>query len=331
MSDDHQISRRTFIRLAVTSAAVAGAASAIAPIGAFGADAGSNAPIGKMPMRALGKTGRNVCLFSLGGQALLEQPGNRDKAVEIINRAIDLGVNYIDSSADYGRGCSEEYIGEVMATRRKEVYLATKNNSRNYDGAMKELETSLTRLKTDHLDCWQMHNVRTQHDLDQIFAANGVLKALEKARDEKITQFVGITGHYDPFILKTAIERYPFDTILMAINAADRSLPGVGNQYSFIDNLLPTAVEKKMGIIAMKIPARGRMLRPDGVSTMHQAMGYVLTHPVSTVIIGISRISELEENIRIAADFKPFKREEMASIEALAKPYYEEATFFKHM
>lgn len=276
-----------------------------------------------MPLRPLGRTGHQVRIFSLGGQATLEQAGTEEASVAIINRAIDLGVNYIDTAAAYGQGVSETYIGKVMATRRKEVFLATKTNDRTYDGSMRLLERSLKQLQTDHLDLWQNHNVRTQDDLDRMFAKDGAVKAMEKAREEKIVRFLGITGHKDPFVLRKAIEQYPFDTILMALNAADR------HEASFIDHLLPVAVEKKMGIIGMKIPARGRIFRPTGITSMEQAMRYVLTLPVSTVIVGISSVKELEENVTIANNFAPLTAQESRALEDLTKPYYADATWFK--
>lgn len=276
-----------------------------------------------LPKRKLGKTGYEVGIFSLGGQATLEQPGKEKESVEIINRAIDLGVNYIDTAAAYGQGISETYIGKVMKERRKEVFLATKTHYRSYDGSMKLLEKSLKQLQTDHIDLWQLHNVRTEEDLRKIFSGNGAIKALEKARSEGVVRFLGITGHYDPFVLKKAINEYNFDCILMALNASDR------HNKSFIDNLLPFAVEKNLGIIGMKIPARGRIFHQNGITTMKQAMEYVLTLPVSTIIVGISNIKELEENIHIARNFKPLSKKEMRELEALTRSYYEEASWFK--
>jgi aryl-alcohol dehydrogenase-like predicted oxidoreductase len=276
-----------------------------------------------MPFRPLGSTGYRVRIFSLGGQATLEEGERDDDAAAIINRAIDLGVNYIDTSRVYGRGVSETYIGRVMKSRRKEVFLATKTRDRSYDGSMRSLEESLKALQTDTIDLWQLHNIRTDDDLDQIFAKDGAVKALERARDEKIVRFVGITGHRDPFVLRKAIERYPFDSILMALNAADR------HKASFIENLLPVAVEKKMSIVGMKIPARGRIFREGGITTMKQAMSYVLSLPVSTIIIGISTLKDLEENVRIAEEFQPLKPEEMLALENLTKPYHQDAAFFK--
>jgi aryl-alcohol dehydrogenase-like predicted oxidoreductase len=320
------LNRREFLRIAAGSAAALGAASTLQPLSSFAETTAAAAP---MPTRPLGRTGFQVPLFSLGGQGLLEHPGHTDEAVAIINRALDLGVKYCDTAHWYGGGSSESYYGEALKTRRNEIYLATKSGERSYDGAMRDLETSLKRLQTDRLDCWQMHHVRNQDDVEKIFAPNGALKAFLKARDEKITRFIGITGHLNPFVLKDAIGRFNFDTILMALNAADKNLPGPGNESSFIENLLPAAVDKKLGIIGMKVPAIGRIFQPGGVTTMRQAMSYTLSLPVSTVIIGIKTIPELEENIRIAQTFKPLTAAEMAELERLTHPYYAEATFFK--
>jgi aryl-alcohol dehydrogenase-like predicted oxidoreductase len=320
------LNRREFLRIAAGSAAALGAASTLQPLSSL---AETTAAVGPMPTRPLGRTGFQVPLFSLGGQGLLEHPGHTDEAVAIINRALDLGVKYCDTAHWYGGGSSESYYGEALKARRNDIYLATKSGERSYDGAMRDLETSLKRLQTDRLDCWQMHHVRNEDDVEKIFAPNGALKAFLKARDEKITRFIGITGHLNPFALKDAIGRYDFDTILMALNAADKNLPGPGNESSFIENLLPAAVEKQLGIIGMKVPAIGHIFRPGGVTTMRQAMSYTLSLPVSTVIIGIKTIPELEENVRIAQTFKPLTTAEMVELERLTRPYYTEATFFK--
>jgi aryl-alcohol dehydrogenase-like predicted oxidoreductase len=260
----------------------------------------------------------------------------KDQAIEIINRCIDLGINYIDTSAAYGRrgnsndegrlqGTSERHVGEVMKTRRSEVFLATKTHDRSYDGAMRHLESSLENLQTDTIDLWQIHNIKGggDEDIDRIFADDGVIKALEKARDEKIVRFLGLTGHADPDPMKELIDRYPFDAVLMALNAADK------HYNPFIEKLLPTAVEKNMGIIGMKIPARDRIFSNGGIISMKEAMSYTLTLPVSTIIVGIDKIPELEENIRIAQEFEPLSEDELLAIEEKVKPHHEHLLFYK--
>ncbi|HTY59744.1 MAG TPA: aldo/keto reductase, partial [Bacteroidota bacterium] len=265
-------------------------------------------------------------LFSIGGQATLELEGAHDEAIRIINRALDLGVNYIDTAPLYGGGASERYIGEALKGRRNDAFLASKTDDRSYDGSMRSLEGSLKRLGTDHLDLWQIHNVQTSSDVDFILSRQGAVRALERAKDEGIVRFTGITGHRDPFVLKRAIESHPFDAILMAINPADR------HSASFIDNLLPTAVRLNMGIMAMKVPSRGKIFRQGGVTTMELAMRYALSHPVSTLVIGISAIRELEEDVRIAREFTPLQPAEMAALEDLTKPYFADALWYRdHM
>lgn len=307
---------------------VAGAAAlAVAP--------GLGAAAPPMPERPLGRTGHNVRLFSLGGQASIEQADKHDLSIAIINRAIDLGVNYIDTAAAYGRprdpakqrwemnGISQTFIGEVMATRRKDVFLASKTDDRTREGSLRLLEQSLRLLKTDHLDLWQLHNVMRDEQVEQIFARDGAIEALLKARDQKMVRFLGITGHFDPAVLEKAIARLEFDTILMALNAADK------HRLPFQDSLLPLANTGKMGVIGMKIPARDRLLRADGVSTMKDAMGYTLTLPVSTVIIGCKTVEQLEENIAIAKNFTPQPRAEMARLEGLTAGYAAAGSWFK--
>jgi aryl-alcohol dehydrogenase-like predicted oxidoreductase len=320
------VSRREFVKsCAVTAAAVA-----------LGAPLDANP---QMPSRPLGRTGHRVRLFSLGGQATLEDPTRHPEALRIIHRAIDLGVNYIDTAPKYGNGVSQRVIGEVMATRRNEVFLASKTHERaSSDQSLRLLDESLKALRTDHLDLWQIHNVREQEHLDQIFGKGGCLEALVRAREQKMVRFLGITGHYDPVVLAEAIQRFDFDCLLMAINPADRHplllvdrwIPHPNrNRLSFVERLLPAAQAKKLGIIGMKIPARGRLFRNDGVSTMRQAMGYALSHPVSTVIIGCDSVRQLEDNVGIAAAFKPLAPEEITRLEELTAHYPHDAAWFK--
>jgi aryl-alcohol dehydrogenase-like predicted oxidoreductase len=277
-----------------------------------------------MPTRNLGRTGFQVGLFSLGGQAAIEQPGNEKAAIPILERALDLGVNYIDTSARYGGSArwSERYIGEVMARRRKEAFLATKTHDRGRDGSLRILEESLKLLRTDHVDLWQLHAMSTMNDVDRVFAKGGALEAFQRAKEQKLVRFLGITGHTDPDVLAEAIRRFPFDTVLMAFNAADP------HHLPFQKTLLPLAVEKGMGIIGMKIPARGRLLGTGGL-TMKEAMGYVLSQPVSTVIVGVDSLAQLEENVAIARAFLPFSHPQLGGLERRAEPLARKALWFR--
>ncbi|HEY6377467.1 MAG TPA: aldo/keto reductase, partial [Edaphobacter sp.] len=256
-----------------------------------------------MPTRNLGKIGYKVGIFSLGGQAALEKANNFDNAVPIIERALDLGVNYIDTSSIYGgpERWSEQYVGRVMQHRRNEAFIATKTKERTREASLRMIEKSLKLLNTDHVDLWQLHDVGLPEDVNAIFAKGGAMEALIEMHDQKVVRFLGVTGHYRPEALIDAVNRHPFDTILMALNAADTHI------HSFTDQLLPLVVEKQMGIIGMKVPSRGRLLSTwtpppleqqqhswegsaiatrAGVMNMRDAMRFTLSHPVSTVIIG---------------------------------------------
>jgi aryl-alcohol dehydrogenase-like predicted oxidoreductase len=327
-------SRREFLQKLLAATAVAGLYPYVETVAGKGFQENKKT---KMAVRPLGKTGYMVGIYSLGGQAAIETPGKEDLSVQIVNRAIDLGINYIDTAAAYGRttatitkpdamGHSERNIGQVMKTRRKEVFLASKTNDRTYDGSMRLLEKSLKNLQTDHLDLWQIHNLTTAQisSVDKYFAADGVVKAMEKARDQKMVRFLGITGHESPEMLKIMAERFPFDNVLVALNAADK------HYDPFIEKFLPTAVSKKMGIVGMKIPARDRIFAHGGIITIKEAMEYVMSLPVSTIIIGLDDIVQLEENIKIAENFKPLTADQMLAIEAKTKPYYKELQFFKN-
>ena len=279
--------------------------------------------ISSMPERPLGSTGHRIRLFSLGGQATLEQPGRDEEAAAIINRALDLGVNYLDTAAAYGRGISQRNLGQVMKTRRREVFLASKTHDRTRDGSLRLLEQSLQLLQTDHLDLWQLHNVQRMEELDRIFGKDGAVEALQRARAEKLVRFVGITGHFDPAVLLEGIRRYDFDTILMALNPADRHF------LPFQETLLPEANRRRMGVIAMKIPARSRIFREGGITSIKEPLQYVLSLPVSTVIVGCDNVQQLEENVAIATAFQPLSPAELARIEARVASYASEAAFFK--
>ncbi len=342
-----KFNRRTFIgtSMVATFAVAANAGSAPVENALIGKDSkGRPLPYNPrtfqaMPTRNLGQTGHRVGIFSLGGQAVIETD-DRDVAEAVVNKAIDLGVNYIDTAASYGGGKSEQHIGPVMKYRRHEVYLATKTHDRSYDGSMRLLEKSLKQLQTDHLDCWQLHNVQTKDHTDKIFAKDGAIKALEKAREQGMVRFLGITGHYDPFILIEAINHYPFDTLLMAFNAADK------HQFSFIENLLPVALSKKMGIIGMKVATRGRMLSTwtpppldeqpkrmatmkSGTITMRESLFYNFSVPVSTNIVGCDNPRQVEENIKTASEFTPYNSVIMAQLEDRCKSIVKQGLYFR--
>jgi len=262
------------------------------------------------PDRQLGATGVQVPLVGYGTAPLGKPEVTRAHAVRCLNHAIDLGMTYLDTSPDYG---SEPHVGEVMRTRRSEVFLATKINRRSKDGVLDELKESLNRLQTDHVDLIQVHAVNAWADLEQALAPDGAVAALEEARQQGLVRFIGITGHARPEILGQAISQYPFDTVLVALGAADRL---VSSPETF---LLPKAVERNVGVIAMKVLGHGTITSRD------LALRYSLGLPgVSLAIVGLKSEAEIDEVVQNAASFRPLDEAEKDRLIAEVRPLVEQ-------
>ncbi len=274
--------------------------------------AGAEEKVCSMPKRRLGRTGHEVTIFSLGGEAAVDRPDNEDEAVEIINHALDIGVNYIDTAPRYGRGVSEEHIGKVMKERRDEVFLATKSHDYSYDGTMRLVEQSLERLQTDYLDLYQHHAVDRESQLDQIGRPDGAFHAFEKLQDEGVIKYKGITGH-SPRIILEALDRNDYDCVLITLNAAHMTM----SHPEYMEEFLSVAAERDVGVIAMKVISRGGVLERG--LTMEQALNYTLSFPVATAIVGISELWQLDENAKIACNFEKLSEEERAELERIAQ------------
>ena len=312
--------RRNFI---ITSVAVTGG---IVGGTALQQDASNTAtPPATMPERLLGRTGVKVPIFGLGGagQTPLSWEGKEKDAAAIIEKALELGIRYFDTAADYGP--SEDYLGKVLPSHRSKLFLASKTDKRDRDGAWRELERSLKRLNTDHLDLWQLHHVSSRQDLDTIFGSSGAIHALEEAMQQKLVRFVGITGHHDPQVIAEGLRRYSFHTTLIPVNAADKHHP-----HPFLPVVLPVAQQKNTAVIAMKVPAYGRLFKPGGLEGMHQALGYSLSQPgVNCCIIAAETPAQLENNVKIARAFQPLTHQELAAIEQRTAGIWEDSTFFR--
>lgn len=258
-----------------------------------------------LPHRALGSTGRYVSILGLGGGGVFFKQENRDQAVEIVNRAIDLGIDYLDTAPSYG--VSEELYGEVVKYRRDEVFLATKVHPRTREEAWRTMENSLKRLQTDHIDLIQVHGIENTDEVDQMMKPNGSLAAMMEAQEQGIAQRIGVTGHRDPDALLYALGRFDFDTVLMPVNIADK------HYLSFIDNVLPVAQERNMGVIGMKVYCAGGVFERLDIAP-DEALRYALSMPISTAIVGVDNMGQLLQNIDITRRFEKMSPEEQQSI-----------------
>lgn len=272
--------------------------------------------------RRFGKTGYLMPILTLGGAKALEHKRNQVEATRIIQESIDSGVRYIDTAANYGD--SEDVIGEALQGRRKEVYLGTKSDRRDYDGAWRDLERSLKRLRTNYLDQWIVHHVSTPEDIRALTAPNGALKAFWRAKEQGIVKYVGISGHRDPAILRQMLEQYPFDMVLMPLNPAEKHHP-----LSFTTGLLPLASKMGIGIAVMKVPALGKLLQPDRF-TPAEVFRYALSHPIHTAVVAPDNLKQWRDWLQAAREFAPLKVAERQQLEARAAAFWRDATHTYH-
>ena len=275
----------------------------------------------EIPKRKLGKTGAAVTILGLGGEGVLRTQGYEKQAYALINRAIDLGINYFESARAYAD--SEIYYGLALQERRKEIFLNSKSHARDKKGALQHLHETLRNMKTDYLDLWQIHDVRTEEDMQEIFGSQGALAAFVEAREKGLVRFIGITGHHDPEILKQCMEKFNFDTVLLPINPAEP------HYQSFIETVLPLARKKNMGIIAMKVYWRGFATKIPRVSSLEPFLRFALSHPISTAVIGCDNIEQLEENVRFASSFKPMTVKEKEALVTSVAPYARRLMYYK--
>lgn len=261
---------------------------------------------GELPSRPLGKTGHTMTVFGLGGQAAVEQHGQDEKADEIINRALDLGVNYIDTAPRYGP--SEIYIGRVMKDRRDEVFLATKSHDYSYDGTMRLIEQSLERLQTGFIDLYQHHNVGSTSQLRRITAEDGALRAFLELKERGTVGHIGITSH-SPGVLLEALKLDVYDCMLITLNPAGANM----RDREYLEEFMERAREKEVGVVAMKVVSRGTLLR-KGVG-MEELLRYSLSFPVAGAVVGISETWQVDDNVRIAKNFREMTVSEKRGLE----------------
>ncbi len=274
-----------------------------------------------IPKRRLGKTNVDVTILGLGGEGALRTRDREKDAYDLINRAIDLGINYFDSAKAYA-GC-ESYLGKALGERRKDIFLAGKSHARDKKGALSHLHDTLKTIKTDHLDLWQMHDMRTDEDIGEVTLPGGALEAFREAKENGLVRFIGVTGHEDPSILRRCIEIADFDTVLMPINPAEP------HYRNFITGLMPYAIEKDMGIIAMKVYLRGLVTGIPGITSAESFYRFTLSLPVTTAIIGCDTLAQIEDNVGFSRSFKPLSYDEMGSLSDYVAPYARQLMYYK--
>lgn len=266
-----------------------------------------------IPSRTLGRTGAKVSILAFGCGSRFLMYKEEESAAATLNRAIDLGITYLDTAYSYGDGESETRVGRVMASRRKEVWLATKIPDRTRDEFLRRLESSLKRLRTDHVDLVHIHSLGQADDLARIEAPNGALKGLMEAREQKMARFVGMTSHTNGEVMAKAIERHDLDCVQMALNASRNG--------RFEELVLPAANAKNLGVIAMKITGQEFLVgEGPGKADMRSLLRYSMSLPVTTAVVGMPRPEMLTHNVETARSFSPIDDQEKERFRQQLKP-----------
>jgi len=294
-------SRREFLKT-TTAAVVLGAAEQ-----SWGAAS-------SLPKRRLGKTGEMISCVGFGSGSRFCSIENEDAAQALLEKAFDFGINYFDTAGSYTRRpierLSEKRLGEFSKRRRKEVFLASKIDPRDRDGALRSMETSLKFLQTDYVDLIQIHSLNNLDDLDRIGKPDGVLAAIQELKKQKVVRFIGITGHNDGAAMAEALRRHDFDTVLMSLNAAQSANPVAQRKMepipAFEQSALPVALQKNIGILSMKVMGQGMLVGSGaGRASPAELLQFNLSQPVASVIIGCEQLAPLEQNVQAALNFTP--------------------------
>jgi predicted aldo/keto reductase-like oxidoreductase len=303
------LGRRQFVK----GAALAGAAAFAEGRGAIAEAAPASKPASDLlpvPRKPLGKTGLQVSALGVGGFHL-GTAKDQEEASAIVAEAIDAGINFFDNAWEYHNGESEVRLGNALKGKRDQVVLMTKvcTHGRGKKVAMGMLEDSLRRLRTDHLDIWQIHEVVYFSDPALIFAAGGVAEALLEAKKQGKVRFIGFTGHKDPSIhLEVLSHDFPFDTVQMPLNCFD------GTFRSFEQKVLPEALRRGMAVLGMKSLGGGGEMVTSGTITPYEGLRYAMSLPVATTISGMESVAVLQQNLEIARGFEPMTAGEMAAL-----------------
>jgi predicted aldo/keto reductase-like oxidoreductase len=263
------------------------------------------------PRRTLGHTGQQVSILGVGGFHL-GMPSEQE-AISIVRAALDNGMNFLDNSWDYNNGISEERMGKALRDGyRQRAFLMTKIDGRDAKTASDQLNQSLQRLQTDHVDLLQFHEVIRMDDAERIFAANGAMEAVVKARDAGKLRYIGFTGHKSPYIHKHMLEvadqhKFTFATVQMPLNVMD------AHYESFTNIVLPILREKNIGVLGMKPMGDPFILKSNTVTAV-ECLRYSLSLPTSVVITGCDSMERLQQALDVGRGFKPLSETERAAL-----------------
>jgi aryl-alcohol dehydrogenase-like predicted oxidoreductase len=295
------VTRREFLKAAVATGALAGAVSTWA--------AESE---GEMLYRRLGRTGEKVSAIGLGGFHI-GIPRDEQEAIRIIRSAVDRGITFMDNCWDYHRGASEVRMGKALRDGyRGKVFLMSKIDGQTKASAARQIDESLKRLQTDHVDLMQFHEIIRMGDPDRIFGPGGAAEAMLAAKQEGKVRYIGFTGHKDPAMHLRMLEvagkhKFRFDAVQMPLNVMDAHF------RSFAQKVLPVLVKEEIGVLGMKPLGSGVILQSKAVGPI-ECLHYALNLPTSTVITGMERMERVDQALKAVRTFKPMSRQALAAL-----------------
>lgn len=252
--------------------------------------AGGDPLLAPMPTRALGQTGHRASLLTLGG-VKWDTRLDEDDAIALIHRAMELGVNTFDTAAAYGNGQSEQRLGKALEGRRDEVWINTKSSQRDYDSACRQIDESLQRLRTDHIDLFFIHAIDNDDDLARVLGKDSVLQAIETYREQGVIRFAGVSGHWYKHNMQRLLEAVALDAVLLPAG-----LFNVAYDYDYFTEVVPAARQRKMAVLGMKVLGAGRVKHAASIDPY---LRYSLNLDLDTAVIGCDSIAQLEQTVRI--------------------------------
>ena len=274
--------------------------------------------------RLFGRTGPSVTRVGLGGEGVLRTHGRYREAAEVIEKAASSGINYFDSARAYAG--SQGYYGRFYRSHqdiRSSIFQTSKSAARGYDEARSDLNDTLEVMGTKSLDLWQIHDLRTRRELEEIQSPGGSLQAFIEARDAGLTKYIGVTGHHDPEVLLAAIESWPLDAVLLPVNPAEAIIGG------FMDRVMSAALDRGMAVIGMKVLGARNYIAPKLGITPELLIRFALSRDITTAIVGCSRPEEVQLLARMVEDDQPLDREEEERLLELFRPHAKRLAYYR--
>jgi len=278
----------------------------------------------RIPAAKFGQTGVDVSIVGLGGEGILRTFGREDAAKEVILEALRQGIRYFDSARAYSG--SEGYYGAVWPEKtalRKKIFQTSKSARRDRKGALEDLDRTLLTIGLDSLDLWQIHDVRTEEDLQAIAGPAGALEAFVKAKKDGKVRWIGVTGHHDPAILSRAVREWPVDSVMLPVNPMEGALGG------FLDSTLPEAHQKGVAVVGMKVLGAGHAILPELEASAEMLIRFALSQNITLAIVGCSKPTHVQTLAAVGRIFDPLSPIEQDILIDRFRPYARQLAYYR--